>query len=407
MASIFSFAGLRENLTKLTSQPGPSRLVTHIGHFLLNTGEELPLYSTIRELIKELNRDEKANLRLQSHNGNLLIVGGFKYFAPSEKAIRKIPCAFTAHLDEITFLVSKVYDEGESSNRLIIPLCAPPRRILNNKVQIFGIRNRNFKLLGEGTFYCSSEAPIRSRDEAEIAKYRSGKDKLFYYINQLNLKPGHEIKEGDMVIYQPIVSTTSETIETKALDDRAGVIAIIYAMKELSKRGIKTKGILTCDEEGTAEDTAWARLVRGTFRKYCKPEDIIIICDGIDGLELAAEFPKDEHLDFPLIVPYTGHGKGGGDHVLFALLRDEIPQRVQRLGFKVETTTAYVSRSIDPKLMDEFPHICFIDWVNGKIGSENSICHIVESLPWKQLENLIATLFCTAKYISDTDKDSV
>ena len=100
------------------------------------------------------------------------------------------------------------------------------------------------------------------------------------------------------------------------------------------------------------------------------------------------------------MLPYTSYGKGGGDNGIFSILRDKVLGQARNNGFEAKITTDYVSRSVDPKLMNEFPFIGFIDWSNGKIGNQYAICHLDESIVAEQLVNIIGLTYHGVTYFT-------
>lgn len=264
----------------------------------------------------------------------------------------------------------------------------PPRNVIHQQCKIYGFRGlnkREFVELGDGRF---------SVTQIE-------KEEYLY-----TLKTEADVKEGDLVIQNYGPNWTGEKyrpgsiLNMKALDDRVGCAVLIHAVNELGKRKIPSKAILTGGEEGVNRDVAWARLARQSFRNYCRRDGVTIICDGVDGAQIK-EFPKNSHVSEALIIPYTSHGKGAGDPGLFSLLRDCVVPIAQEHSFEVTTLTDYVSRSIDPKIMDEFPLIGFVDWCNGKTGDKDAKCHYDESIAVDQLLNIVGVLVHAVRFFYD------
>jgi hypothetical protein len=131
------------------------------------------------------------------------------------------------------------------------------------------------------------------------------------------------------------------------------------------------------------------------------------MCDGVDGWNLH-EFEKErknEMVSEALLVPYTSYGKGAGDYGLFSLIRDEVVPLARTKGnFQAETTTDYVSRSFDPKIMNDFPLIAFLDWSNGKVGDMFARCHVDETVKVEQILNLIGMMVYTVQYLNRKKK---
>jgi len=207
---------------------------------------------------------------------------------------------------------------------------------------------------------------------------------------------------GDVVI-QNYGTFDSKKINAKALDDRVGTAVVLHAMKYLCKENIPVKCILSGDEEGVGLDVSWARLILPTYRDYCQNDVITLLCDGVDGRNLLEFIDEREKqlLSEALLIPYTSHGKGGGDYRLFSEIRDNVIPICEKEGFKVDVTTDYVSRSFDPKIMNEFPRIVFLDWSNGEVNDQYARCHFNETILLEQVLNLIGALFWTVKYFFD------
>jgi hypothetical protein len=408
------------NLKKLTKTPGPTRCVAKLSNdFDLRIGrnQKFPMYETIEKIVGDMNKEiieekgELSKLFIFQDHGNIILVSGFKK-KPTNKEIRNnIRFTLTSHADEITFIKRK-------NSMEVFPCCnATPLvnfGIRHPEVGIFGFDGigdeRKFKFIGSGKLYKREPA------EEEIRKGKYKKTDKIFFLENVDLEDSkREIKEGDLIIQNYDLTSSKYNIDTifhtKALDDRVGVLVHLYTMKELCKYNIKAKAIFVGDEEGIDKDIAWARLARPSFKKYCKEDDFIIICDGFDG-GLLFEFEKEkegEHLDKALIVPYRSEGKGAGDPGLFSFLRDYVIDISKSHGFEVTTTTDYVSRSLDPKIMDDFPLICSIDWSNGPVVTPTedyfNRCHVDESISIKQVINLIGTTFWTVYLINKEIRD--
>jgi len=398
------------DLRILTTTPGPTRCIaklTEVFDQRIGRNREFPIYTTIREILDRMNKEdqEKGTLNLQVFEdyGNIMLISGFKE-KPSSDEIQNIPVVLASHADEITFIMKK-----DSPQLLPIFNASPLANygIMHHDVKIFGFREirdeRKFKEIGAGSLQMKKKIRKTDKKEEEIAEF---------YLEDVHLENSErKVKEGDMIVQNYDLTPEKYDLETifhvKALDDRVGVLAHLYAMRELNRRGMKAKAIFVGDEEGVDKDIAWAKLARPIFRKYCKEENFIIICDGFDGKQLS-EFKEEkegEHLQEALIVPYRSEGKGAGDPGLFSLLRDYVIDLAKSHGFEAATTTDYVGRSFDPKIMDDFPSICSIDWSNGPVitPSENlfNVCHVDESVSIKQVINIIGTTFWTVRHLYD------
>jgi len=347
----------------------------------------------VQEILERLSRDNKIDLVLTEFNGNLLIVGGLGTNS-TEQEIYDLPVTLAPHLDEITYMVKNEWDK-ETGLRRILPLCNAPSEdeVKHSEVKIVGFREENHRKLvevGSGTIIVQTKMKEQKKYNRYLLKTEA-KDLLI----------------GDLVIQdycyeKPDTRYDLESIiNMKALDDRAGSIAQIYAVAELAKRGLPSKAILAGDEEGFNKDIAWARLVRPAFKKYSRPDGLIIVCDGFDGNNLRAEFKTDDYLPEALVTTYTSDASGAGDPGIFSLFRDKVVKMARRCGFEAAITTCYASRSIDPKIMDDFPLIGFINWSNGSVGGDDAFCHRDESVKLRQIVNIIGTTCLAVNYFSE------
>ncbi len=436
----FSISDLEEDesnlcnlLIELSQTPGPTRCIAKMSNDdpRLDKKYEFPLFEKIQGIVNEMNRtyfhDSENKVSIFQEFGSIVLISGYQQI-PSIDEIKKIPVTIASHGDEITYLLKKdlihllpIFNwKPYVKNEEII--------FMHSYVDIFGFIYDNkkeceFKKIGFGKI--KIELKKSDNEEAEPIF------KLEHVSFQDKKTKSRGLKEGDLVIQKypfklgkydtdesirnrALINHNGKTIiNSKGMDDRVGVLAHLYTIKELNKNGIKAKAIIVGDEEGITKDVAWAKLARPIFRKYCIPENIIIICDGFDGNQLK-EFrdKKGEYMDQALIVPYRSKGRGAGDPGLFALFRDKIIPICEKHGFGAITTTDYVSRSFDPKIMDDFPMICFIDWSNGPIDNPieikgidesinlHNVCHIDESVSIKQVMNIIGTTFWTIWYFT-------
>ena len=322
------------------------------------------------------------------------------------KDVREIPVTLTSHADEITFLMKK-------DSEVLFPLCN------TRPFSQYGFMHHEGKILGfrgEGDERVLREigtAELHQRVKSPVDTKKSHEPKFEYYLK--NVK-GDEQREGDLVVTNYNLTQKDYGIDTifhsKALDDRVGVLVDIYTVKELARAGIPCKAIFVGDEEGVDSELAWARLARPSFARYSKADGITILCDGFDGKKLS-EFKDSEgkHLGAGLIVPYRSEGKGAGDPGIFSLLRDQVVPLAKKHGFEAVTTTDYVSRSLDPKIMDDFPYICSVDWSNGPVltpivddsnpaQSYFNVCHVDESVAIRQVINIIGTTFWSVCFLN-------
>ncbi|MCJ7570748.1 MAG: hypothetical protein MUO82_02565 [Candidatus Thermoplasmatota archaeon] len=432
------------DLIKLLKVPGPTQACVKISKDDPRVTENFPMEKAILKIIKKLNEENDVNLQIIRHNGNLLIVSGMKKYdkiresdelTPDEcKDIKNIQIVLGAHLDEISYMITKKKEKKSLNEKAwyVIPLCAPPqlfrgkyehnsdktkrfREVLNPDVKIVGFRNKKFVTdIGFGICYKADELiedKIKSFDEeGEINKVvitRKWKQKSHFLLKVIKeIKP---IKEGDIVIQDygewknnSKFDNSNQLIFSKALDDRVGCIATIYALKELSKQKIKSKAILTSAEEGVPKDISWGRLIRPTYEKFCRKDGITLICDGVDGARMDEFEEENNVLSKAIIVPYTSAGKGGGDIGLFSRFRDKIiPELYKIYGEEIAvTSTDYASRSYDIKIMDDWTTIGFIQWSCGEPTDPQSICHNKETVSLQQIINIIRTMCHSFKILS-------
>lgn len=395
------------------------------------------MFSKIKKIVDKLNKNLKKKIFLKQHNGNIIVIGGFKK-KPSYKKIKKIPVTLTSHADEITFLVKKK-DKDNPTYQEVLPICQVAPIIKkgyfpHSNVEVYGFRKEEdkvkFKRIRKAKIILKFEVVIKNEENVEVKKEEKKKKKnAKFYLDLRNIDTTvkePDVMEGDLVIQDYyLTKKKKETYDdntifhSKALDDRVGVLSHLYTIYYLSKYSkIKSKAIFIGDEEGIPVDISWARLARPTIKKYCRKDGIIIVCDGMDGKNID-EFPRLKHIEDALIIPYTSDGKGGGDPGLFSYFRDVILKKVDQNKFSGITCTDYASRSLDPKIMDEFALICFINWSNGparggaKIRSPEEImkdlsdvekydpyCHLDESVKIKQVLNIIGTTFYAVEEFS-------
>ena len=419
------------NLLKLATTEGPTQAAIQISHPKdPRIKNNFPIFLEVERILKELNLYYVQDL------GNLIVFQGIEKVEDNQliKEIRKIPVTLGAHLDEITYLISNVKIHN---NYLLIPICSAPKRIdlINPECKIVGFRYQKdgeLSTIGSGSF----KVEYTEKTEKMAYFYRNYKtikndpnypmqlrEMMEYLLNQTieNIRANAEfqylletdvdVMVGDMVIqdynYTKEDSFDSESIlHVKALDDRVGCIAVLYALKELSELGIPCKAILTSSEEGVPKDVSWGRLVRPTYQKYCTNDGINIICDGIDGARLTEfEGNKGHYMNEAVAVPYTSLGKGGGDPGIFSIIRDIVLPRAKNDSILGVPTTDYVSRSYDAAIMHDFPLIGFVDWVNGEILNRTSRCHLDESIKLQLIQNVIGVLVYTAAFFDYNIKD--
>jgi len=437
---------LHENLLELCKTSGPTQACVRMSEKDARVKTDLPMETKIKEIVQEFNEeltgDRKPSLRIVRHMGNLVVIGGVEVANRGQKleienaselseheikAIRKIPVVFGAHLDEITYIIanreSSILD-GKVYR--ILPICNPPKifgvgpirkircederdkkpkmlivgHVFNPEGRVVGFRSGEFKdNIGTGEVY---------KVDIEEEKKRMSEKYLLLKLESKNV----EIRKGDMVIQDYGDWKEKDTrrgnscgvVRSKALDDRVGCIAAIYAVKELSRRGVLSKAVLTSSEEGVPSDISWGRLVQATYSEFCTDDIITLICDGMDGRELTEFKGERRELSKALIIPYTSYGKGGGDVGIFSLLRDEILRKLERLYGKriAATSTDYSSRSYDVKVMDRWTLIGFVQWTCGVPLDESAACHNEETVNPTQIVNIIRVLVHSAEYFHKT-----
>jgi hypothetical protein len=418
-----------DDLQLLTSTAGPTRCVAKLNKNFdprIGKTKEFPFYQTMKKIIDRMNQESMANLQLFQDCGNIILVSGIPLESMAdEERIKSIPVTLSSHADEITFLRKK-------NSEILFPLCnAKPFEkygIKHHNVKIFGFREiddeRDFIHVGNAEFHVRQAKSLSVGQriaEAKDSHHRKRveslemKDPKFeFYLRNVSYEKGlaEREMEGDLVIQDYDETNKSFSLDsifhTKALDDRAGILAHLYAMRELGKMKVPAKAIFIGDEEGVDADVSWARLARPSFRRYSREDGITILCDGYDGKNLH-EFEEQtgRHFNAALISPYRSEGKGAGDPGIFSLLRDNVVNLAEEQGFEAVTTTDYVSRSLDPKIMDDFPYICSIDWSNGPVltpietgGGFFNVCHVDESVSIRQLINIVGTTFWAVWFLN-------
>lgn len=391
------------DLVELVRTPGPTGSCARV----LNSQKkganqkEFPMTRMVRRVVDRF--EASGRIEMFEDNGNIVLVGGLKPKDLNEDEIRNIPIVLGAHVDEVTYLVS---DKSKEGLRVLIPLCSPPTRpfsptfspFKHQEAQILGLRHGELKTVGYGNFHAMSKMEYR-RKEIRMEGWE--------YLLEVK-KEVDKVLPGDVAIQDYIhikeYNGIDSVIVAKALDDRVGVIATLYAFSFLS-RIMPIKIILSGDEEGVPRDVSWARLILPTYHRFCKNDVFTIICDGINGADLAKNPSKgNDFLTEALLAPYTANGKGGGDYRLFSLIRENVIPLCEKNEFEIRATTDYVSRSFDPKIMNEYPLITFIDWSDGLPGELSFRCHFHEEVVLKQILNIIGSIFWTSKYLYENRK---
>ena len=385
-----------KNLLELIKTPGPSLSCARV----LGKGKkereqedvikDFPLTKTVKRIIEGF--EKSCNIKLLEDHGNIVLVGGLDSNDPDEDEIKDIPIVLGAHLDEVTYLIS---NKSEKDKRIIFPLCSPPTRaFMHKEAEVLGLRNGELITVAYGIFEAEEIRKVR-RDEAVVME-------RWKYL----LKEERKLKvvlPGDIVIQNYMkfgkYDGLDSVIEAKALDDRVGTVAVLYALRFLSKH-MPIKAILSGDEEGVPRDVSWARLILPTYRRFCTNDVITILCDGVNGADIK-ECPDDEgnFLSDALLLPYTAEGKGGGDYRLFSLIKEKIVPICKKNAFNIRWLTDYASRSFDPKIMNEYPLMTFIDWSNGLVGNHIFKCHYHEEVLFEQVLNIIGCIYWTCMFL--------
>jgi hypothetical protein len=382
------------NLLELIKTPGPSFCCARTLNQRKKGVEKFPITQVIEKIIKKY--EKVSNIKLIEDNGNIVLVGGLDSNDPQMDEIKDIPIILGAHIDEVTYLIS---NKIKGEYKILRPLCsAPTRRFYNKEAEILSTRNGKLESIGYGELEAEEKISVVG-DEITMEGWE-------YLLKPKEESLKEDIIPGDVVIqnYLPLneYAGIDTVIRAKALDDRVGTVAVIYSLIFLSKE-MPIKAILAGDEEGYPRDVAWARLVLPTYQKYCKNDVITILCDGINGADIT-EYPADKtkYLSDAILLPYTAHGKGGGDYRLFSLIQAKVKPIIEKNGFKIRVSTDYASRSFDAKIMNEFPLITFIDWSNGKVGDNRYKCHYHEEVMFRQIINIIGSIIHTSKYLKES-----
>jgi hypothetical protein len=378
-------------LIELLKTPGPSFSCARTLENKEKGIKEYPMTKKIKEIIGKFEKE--CDIKLVEDHGNIVLIGGLDLNNAAEEDIRNIPIVLGAHLDEITFLVTnKIRDD----NKVLYPLCSPPTRdFIHREAKVLGLRNGELQSICDGKLYAEEIRKIGRDGSVQIENWR--------YL--LKAEKPEQVLPGDVVTqnYMEIKGYVGpqSVIASKALDDRVGVVSVLYALRFLSKH-MPIKAILSGDEEGFPRDTSWARLILPTYRRFCRHDVITILCDGVNGADIK-EYPEDNENFLPhaLFVPYTAEGKGGGDYRLFSIIKEKVVPICEKNDFKIRTLTDYVSRSFDPKIMNEYPLITFIDWSNGLVNNPYFKCHYHEEILFEQVLNIIGCIFWACTYLKE------
>ncbi len=365
---------LKNDLIELCQTPGPTQSCIRFSKKDPRIDGNFPIEEIIENIVgrinQELDIEKKGKLQIIRYMGNLIIVGGLKEFVDDRhetkiidaseldesaraspnnivKRIKEIPVAFGAHIDEITYIVSRKRDKIEDENLWeddeeiweVIPICNPPVRIsawkkyfgadnkhivlaraelIRPECRITGYRKRKIQIIGSGEISVlyipkglektAEDLKKIDEDSNQMESISTDRDTIFEAMGYVEKKSPAEcfilrvkgvkgIRPGDMVTsnYKELDKETPDILETNALDDRVGCIAAIYAVQELARRNVCSKAILTSSEEGVPKDASWGRLVESCYEKFCEMDGITLVCDGMDGarMEQTNRFQND------------------------------------------------------------------------------------------------------------------
>jgi len=437
---------LYTDLMNLLEVAGPTQACVKISEHDPRIDGLFPIEEAIEKIVEKFNKENNLHIQIIRHNGNLIVIGGFeeKYdkirdastLSQEEiKNIRNIPVIFGAHLDEICYIIRNAKGFLDGENYKVVPLCAPPKipnsppifnedntafaqKIYHPDCRIVGFRNGKFYTdIATGHLYRVEKI---EKEEEEKSLALDGKEHSitkknikvadYLILKILTVKDKEKIMPGDIVIQdygdwkeKKRCSSSHEIITSKAIDDRLGCIAVLYVIRELAKKKIKAKAILTSSEEGVPVDNSWGRLIRPSYDLFCENKVITLICDGTDGLRLVEFNEYTTELSHAIIVPYTSNGKGGGDIGIFSRFRDNIIPTLNKIYDEdvAKISTDYSSRSYDVKILDDWTLMGFVQWSCGKPLKRTAICHNNETVCLYQAINIIRTFYYAFEFFSE------
>lgn len=133
-----------------------------------------------------------------------------------------------AHMDEVAMIVTEVFDDGFLS---VAPVGSIDARLLPAQpVKIYG------KQTVSGTF---TSVPPHIKNEDSVPSFDTCK------IDTGDVNIGEKVSQGDLVLFDaPAVELKNNRISSKALDNRAGMAAVIMAAKKIAAQNPKSKLVL-------------------------------------------------------------------------------------------------------------------------------------------------------------------
>lgn len=133
-----------------------------------------------------------------------------------------------AHMDEVAMIVTEVFDDGFLS---VAPVGSIDARLLPAQpVKIYG------KQTVSGTF---TSVPPHIKNEDSVPSFDTCK------IDTGDMAIGEKVSQGDLVLFDaPAIELKNNRISSKALDNRAGMAAVIMAAKKIATQNPKSKVVL-------------------------------------------------------------------------------------------------------------------------------------------------------------------
>lgn len=162
-----------------------------------------------------------------------------------------------AHMDEVAMIVTEIFDDGFIS---VSPVGSIDARLLPAQpVKIYG------KEVVSGTF---TSVPPHLKSESSVPNFDDCK------IDTGDKNIGEKISLGDLVLFDaPAIELKGGRITGKALDNRAGMAAVITAAKKIASQNLKNKVVLLFP---TGEEVG----LRGAkVSAYNTPADECIVVD--------------------------------------------------------------------------------------------------------------------------------
>ena len=133
-----------------------------------------------------------------------------------------------AHMDEVAMIVTEVFDDGFLS---VAPVGSIDARLLPAQpVKIYG------KQTVSGTF---TSVPPHIKNEDSVPSFDTCK------IDTGDMAIGEKVSQGDLVLFDaPAIELKNNRISGKALDNRAGMAAVIMAAKKIATQNPKSNVVL-------------------------------------------------------------------------------------------------------------------------------------------------------------------